>query len=268
MSKDAVESLRANLDDVRSVLATLTADEWRAPSACAGWRVQDVVAHMNSSAKLMTGRQAPPAVEGDRPGAETMAELLIEEQKAWAWEQVHEEFEELGEPFLAALQGMQDEPVASAEADLGDLGVHPTHILANAFAFDTYCHLRHDILGPETSVDRPLAEGDDIRLRPGIDWMLAGLPQMCRDALAPVATGTVELTLTGPGGGVWTIGPVGDDGLVHVGEGSAVDADATVSSSAHDFYSWATKRSDWRAACAVSGDEGLAAGVLDAVNVI
>ncbi len=267
MSKDAVESLRLNLGDLDAVLASLTAEEWTAPSACEGWRVQDVVAHMNSSAKMMTGRQTPPAIEGDPPGAESMAELLIDEQKGWGWEQVYGEYLELGEPFLGALAGMQEEPVASAEANLGDLGMHPTHILANAFAFDTYCHLRHDICGSDTSIDRDLPPADDLRLRPGIDWMLAGLPQMCAADLAPVATGSVQLNLTGPGGGTWVIGAVGDGGLTTVTEGQG-DAAATVTSTAHDFYSWATKRSDWRNACEVTGDEALATAVLDATNVI
>lgn len=267
MSSDAVESLALNIDDLRGVLETLAPEEWESSSACEGWRVQDVVAHMNSSAKLMTGNQAPPAIEGDRPGAESMAELLIEEQKAWRWEQVYAEFQEYTHGFLAALGAMQEEPVASTEADLGDLGTHPTHLLANAFAFDSYCHLRHDILGPATSIDRSVPDADDLRLRPGIDWMLAGLPQMCAEALAPVAVAPVQLELTGPGGGTWVLGAVADDGLITVTEGPG-DSVATVTSTAHDFYSWATRRSDWRASCTVTGDEAGAAAYLDAINVI
>jgi uncharacterized protein (TIGR03083 family) len=271
MSADAVEGLRINIDELRGVLDTLSAEEWEAPSACDGWRIQDVVAHMNSSAKLMTGNAAPPAVDGDLPGAEDMAELLIADAKTWPWTKVREEFDTYTDGFLAALEAMQAEPIASAEANLGDLGVHPTHILANAFCFDTYCHLRHDMVGPATGVDRALPEPTDLHIRPGVDWMLAGLPQMCTAALAPVATAPIRLELTGPGGGTWVLGAVGDDGLVTVAEVDAAaetDTDATVSSSAHDFVSWATKRSAWSDACTVTGDEALAAGVLDAINII
>lgn len=267
MSTDAIESLRLNLEDLGSVLASLSATEWQTASACPGWRMQDVVAHMNSSAKVMTGQQAPPSVDGDPVGAEATAELLIEEQKTWDWERVYEEFQTLRDPFLVALSAMQDEPVASTEMDLGDLGTHPMRILANAFAFDAYCHLRHDIVGVATSIDRELAEPDEARLRPGIDWMLAGLPQMCATTLSAAATGSVQLALTGAGGGMWLIGAAVDNELIDISEGSG-DADATVTSTAHDFYSWATKRSDWRAACAVEGDPALAAAVLDAANVI
>lgn len=267
MSQDAVEGLRANVEDLRGVLTTLAPEEWQAPSACDGWRIQDVVAHMNSSARLMTGNAAPPATDGPPPGAEDMAELLIAEQKGWTWEQVYDEFNTYTDDFLGALEGLQAEPVASTEATLGDLGTHPTHILANAFCFDAYCHLRHDMLGPETSLERDLPEPTAIQLRPGIDWMLAGLPQMCTEALAPVATAPVQLELTGVGGGTWVLGPVGDDGLITVSEGAG-ESVAQVSSSAHAFFNWATKRSDWRDHCTVSGDEAVAAGVLDAINVI
>ena len=43
---------------------------------------------------------------------------------------------------------------------------------------------------------------------------------------------------------------------------------ATITSSAHDFVSWGTKRSDWRATCQVSGDEAAATPFLDTVNII
>ena len=60
MTKDAVGSLRINMDELSNVLASLSEGEWQAASSCAGCRVQDVVAHMNSSGKMMTGKQAPP----------------------------------------------------------------------------------------------------------------------------------------------------------------------------------------------------------------
>jgi uncharacterized protein (TIGR03083 family) len=37
---------RAERSDLADLLATLTPEQWEAPSLCAGWRVRDVVAHM------------------------------------------------------------------------------------------------------------------------------------------------------------------------------------------------------------------------------
>lgn len=50
---------RAELADL---LATLGPDQWEAPSLCAGWRVRDVVAHMDSNEELgPVGTSSPAA---------------------------------------------------------------------------------------------------------------------------------------------------------------------------------------------------------------
>ena len=46
--------------------------------------------------------------------------------------------------------------------------------------------------------------------------MIAGMPQMQPTELAEVVTEPLELELTGPGGGTWTIQPAGEDGLISV----------------------------------------------------
>ena len=72
--------------------------------------------------------------------------------------------------------------MADTVVPLSDLGEHPLHLLGNAIAFDHYCHLRHDI---GAAVERAAALPHDPEvLAPTIEWMLAGLPQMCADALA------------------------------------------------------------------------------------
>ena len=151
--------------------------------------------------------------------------------------------------------------MADMVVPISDLGTHPLRLLGNAIAFDHYCHLRHDI-----PIDRAAAlPRDPATLTAVLEWMLAGLPQMCAEALAGVPAQPVNLVFDGPGGGTFVLAP-GDDGWT-VTEGSA-DGAPTVTTTVHDFVSWGTKRSDWRDS--VTGDvdhEGVAA-VLDAVNLI
>jgi len=53
-----------------------------------------------------------------------------------------------------------------------------------------------------------------------------------------------------------------------VSAGTLADA-PTLTSSAHDFVSWGTKRADWRATCTLDGARAdSAAVVLDAINII
>ena len=152
---------------------------------------------------------------------------------------------------------------------MGDLGTHPMSILPSTFLFDGYTHLRNDILTPNGSIDRPQPPRDEMRLRPTIEWMLAGLPWMCADALDGVVDRPITLTLDGPGGGTWTIAPGGDDGRVVVSEGASADAAATV----HEHRSRLrdlghAARAVARACVKIEGDEAYAARVLDAIKII
>jgi hypothetical protein len=77
----------------------------------------------------------------------------------------------------------------------------------------------------------------------------------------------VVLTLTGPGGGTWTISPGGEDGRVQVTEGADPAAAASITSDAHDFVAWATHRRRWAECVTIEGDEPYASTVLDAIHV-
>ena len=55
------------------------------------------------------------------------------------------DYRTLGEQALAGLEGLQG---VEETMDLGDLGTHPMHLIANAFAFDHYTHIRVDVLAP------------------------------------------------------------------------------------------------------------------------
>ena len=157
--------------------------------------------------------------------------------------------------------------MASMAAPVADLGTYQLHSLANAFAFDHYCHLRIDLLAPTGPLADTLPAATDAEVRPGVEWMLIGMPQMQPAELAAAVTQPLGLRLTGAGGGEWTIQPAGADGLIGITDGIA-SAAATVSSSAHDFVRWGTKRCDWRECCSVDGDSAYAAAVLDTLNIV
>jgi hypothetical protein len=109
-----------------------------------------------------------------------------------------------------------------------------------------YGHLRADVV-PALGRDEPAR--DETRLRPTVDWMFTALPQMC-----PVDA-AIEITLEGPGGGTWSIGP----------DAPAV---AKVHGTDHDFVLWGTGRRPWRDFVAIDGDEADAARALDAIRII
>ena len=157
--------------------------------------------------------------------------------------------------------------MAEALLPMGDLGTHPMAIMPCTFLFDNYCHLRNYILKPNGPIARPEPPRDEMRLAPTIEWMLAGLPWMCAEKLAFVDR-PINLTLTGAGGGTWSIGPGGEDGRVLVSEGPAPGAVATVTSDSHDFVVWGTQRRPWKSLTTVDGDTAYAARILDAFKII
>ncbi len=193
-------------------------------------------------------------------------DLLLAPRLDWSPAQVVEELQTYGPRLLEALTALQDEPLASTPMTMSDLGTYPMHQLADAYAFDLYCHLRVDILAPLGPIERQVPPADDARLGPAVGWMLAGLPQMQGDAF-PFVDRPLVLRLTGPGGGRWTIRGTGD-GHVDVEPADDSAPAATITSEAHDFVLWGTKRADWRDLATVEGDTELAQRFLDTLNIV
>ncbi len=226
---DAVDALRADSSALVTAARTFSPEQWATPSSCAGWAVQDVVAHMSALwLQLTDPGSLPPADPSGR--IERTQDRWVESMRGQSGEDVLAGYEaNAGNaiPTLETLRG-NETPI-----DLGDLGTHPLHLIANAYSFDHFTHLRADILGPIGPVGSA-PEWDALRLGPAMDWMIAGIPQMCAEALAAV-DGPVILDLTGPGGRETTF-PLRTD---------TADA-ARVTTSTADFVLWGTQRRDWR----------------------
>jgi uncharacterized protein (TIGR03083 family) len=245
------------------VAQSLRPEEWSADSLCPGWSVKDLVAHTSSNFHVLV---EPPKAAEPVPGlnAERAQDLLVDERRPWTPEQVLAEFEEYRQSALDVLAAMQEEPLADQSLALHELGTYPMPALADAFAFDLYCHLRVDLLAPTGPVRRRLPAADAERLAPGIGWMLTGLPQMC-PSVAVVLDRPIGLRLTGPGGGDYTMAPAPDRPVVTEG---ITDVAAVAISPAHEFVLWGTKRADWRSSTTIEGDRHYAAAVLDAINIV
>jgi uncharacterized protein (TIGR03083 family) len=263
MSQMGVDGLRAERESFLTILKSLRDDEWNAPSGCEGWAVRDVVAHLST---LNHGVVDPTFMPDTSGGTEPAMEAPVAERRAWTVEQVLDEYGTYSEQALGFFAMAQDPPLAETMLPLGDIGTHPMSELAGCFLFDVYCHLRHDILRPRGSIDRPEPPRDELRLRPTVEWMLTGLPWMSASSLAFMDR-PLALKLDGPGGGSWTIGPGGEDGRVLVSAGAVKDAVATARSGDHDFVAWGTGRRPWREAVQISGDEDYGSRFLDAVRI-
>lgn len=266
MSQLGVEGLRAERDATLEILKSLDDAEWNAPSDCEGWAVRDVIAHMGA---ILHGVADPAHMVDISGGAEAAMEKPVAERRAWPIADVLAEYETYSGQVADATATFQDPPLSETMLPMADLGTHPMEIMSNMFLFDVYCHLRNDILQPNGPIDRPEPPRDEKRLRPTAEWMLAGMPWMCADALRGVVDRPIVLELTGTGGGTWTIAPADaeSEGRVVVSEGAAGDAAATITSTAHDFVIWGTRRRPWGDFVKITGDDAYAARFLDALNI-
>ena len=260
MTALAIAALQTEIVRAQELIGSLTAQEWSSPSGCTDWSVQDVVCHM---ASVFHSIADPTTIEGGASDdVEQNAEVPVQARRSWTAQAVMAEYEEWAEKGLAALTGLQSPPMADTVIPLANLGSHPMHLLGNAIVFDHYCHLRHDI--GHTIARAAALPHDSDSLTATLEWMLAGLPQMCQTALSTCTQG-VNLTFEGPAAGEYTLTPSVPLWTVTAGNNPGFP---TVTTSAHNFVSWGTKRADWRAACTVDGDAAAAAPTLDALNII
>jgi hypothetical protein len=168
--------------------------------------------------------------------------------------------------LVETLGALQEPPVGTSPLTVADLGTYQMRQLADAYAFDLYCHLRVDVLAPRGPIERDVPPADEARTRPAIGWMFAGLPQMQGDAFHFVDR-PIALRLDGPGGGDWVITPAGDR-RVAISPAGAAEAAVTIRSGTHDFVVWATKRADWRDHVELDGDSEVGARFLDTLNIV
>ncbi len=266
MSRAAVDAYREERGATLDVLKSLSAEEWELPTGCEGWNVKDLVLHLGTSLQIVVDPEnaMPP---GD-DGTEASLDAAVAAARDMPVAEVLAMYEDLSGKATEAFAGLQADGIAETEIPMADLGTHPMHLIANAFAFDTYTHLRIDLSAPRGAIERDLPPASEAALAASVEWLLAGLPQMGTQALKPTITAPLGLRLTGPGGGEWTLRPSDGDHACEVVPGVADDAVATIESSVADFVSWSTTRSDWRDQVTITGDAKQAGTTLDAINLI
>ena len=256
--------MRSAGGDLIDIARGLDDAEWQTPSAAAGWLVRDVISHVGCLLELLQA-----AVRGEeRPdsGIEAINDAMVSERRGWDNTRILENVQKQLEEAIAAFIPLQDEPMASVETPMLDLGTYSLHAIADMFTFDMTTHLRYDILAPRGSITRQLPRLDDVRLSTAISWLLGGIPKMQTD-LACHLRAPLALRLIGPGGGNFLISAAAGSITVE----PLVSSDrpvAMLTSSTEDFLAWSTTRLPWRGLVAVDGDGGAASEFLDAINLI
>jgi hypothetical protein len=264
MSEAGISGMRMAAQDIIDVAETFTDIEWHTPSAATGWSVQDVVTHLGcllgDLVAAVKGRPLPEV------GIEKLNDIQIAEQPhRTGAETITFLTDELTEA-LATFGPLQDEPTASTDTPMLDLGSYPLHAIADMFTFDLATHLRYDILAPRGPIVRDLPPLDEIRLGPAVAWLLGGIPKMQPD-LVDAVTAPLALALTGPAGQDVVISAADGQVVVTPAQQGATEVAAAITSTTTDFLAWSTGRLNWRSAVAIDGDHGAALTFLTALNL-
>ena len=236
MTSGAADALRADRADLLDICAGLSDAEWKAESGCAGWSVQDVVAHMGALYWLMVDGSTLPDTSG--LPTERAQDVIVEARRSWSSAQVLEDYANVSKQAIDMCASLEEQDF---ELALGDLGTYPASVVPNAYAFDHYTHIRADLFAPRGPLTAALPASDERRLVPALDWIAAVLPQQNASLVASLP-GAVELVVTGVAARV-----------IKVGDGDVV---ATVESDAPSLVRWASQRGSWDdLGVKASGDE-------------
>jgi uncharacterized protein (TIGR03083 family) len=265
MSHAGITGMRCAAEDIITVGSGLSEIEWQAPSAAAGWTVHDVVIHVGALLEVLQA-----AVRGEPlpdSGIEALNNIQVSQRRDWDSARTLDNLHKQLEQSLPVFSSLQEEPMASAQTPMFDLGAYPLHAIADMFTFDMTTHLRYDILAPRGPITRELPPLDDVRLTPSVSWLLGGIPKM-QPTLAAHLSAPLVLRLTGPGAQEVLISADADTITVGPLDSTANSAAATLTSTSEDFLAWSTTRLPWRQLVSIDGDRIVATTFLDALNLV
>jgi uncharacterized protein (TIGR03083 family) len=221
---DAIDAIRAERAALIGICTGLTAEQWRAPSGCAGWTVQDLVTHLGNLFWLVVDGSHLP--DTSAVPTERAQEIGVEARRGLSAAAVLADYEQVSETGLTKLAELA---ALDVEVPLGeDFGTYSTRIAPCAYVFDHYIHIRADLFAPRGPLTGEPPPSDDLRVVPTLDWIDAALPQQNRSAVGEC---TLEIQVTGTGAR-----------QIKFGTGQPM---ATISSDAGALVRWITGRGDW-----------------------
>jgi uncharacterized protein (TIGR03083 family) len=261
MTLDRISAFRQERAELLSFCRDLDDAEWQTPSAADGWRVQDVVAHIGSACHAVFAPASMWILLGSKD-IERTNDYFVDQRSGWAPAQTLAEYECWSRWFLTTAAIVSRSPLRGVRMPVAGLGRFPVAVaLGGALVFDHHTHLRHDIA---PALGRPVPGTDANRMAVVLEWMMAVLSNQQRAAKPTWLGRPLSISLTGPGGGCWVVGP---GGSVAPGEASA--GAAQIAGTTMEFPEWGSKRVDWRDRdVTLSGDTEYGAVFLDALNVV
>lgn len=191
---------------ISALCTDLTEPQWKTPTDCPGWSVQDQVAHLVGSESRLLGRVAPEYTPLDTRHVKNdigaRNEVLVDWRRAWPGAKVLEEFREVTGERLRILRGMDAEDFAAqTETPIGPGTVRD---LLNIRIFDAWVH--------EQDMRRALKRRGELEsptAAHAVDRSALAMPFVVGKKAQAVNGTTVVFEVTGAAGRILAIGVEG-----------------------------------------------------------
>ncbi len=200
MTESGNQQLVDMLDHVWSSMAdlgsTLDETEWKQPTGCPGWTVQDNLVHITALERFILGDPLPTEdIPEDLPHVKNDVgksnERWIESRRAWAGADTLEEFRAATAARLEHLRGLDDDGFAADSWT--PMGPGTVADLLGFRIFDSWVH-EQDM---RRALDRP-GDLDSPAAAHSLEMMVGVLPYIVGKKAGAPDGSTVVLTLTGP----------------------------------------------------------------------
>ena len=200
---DMMESVWTSITDL---CATFDESQWKSPTDCPGWSVQDQLSHLAGSESMYLGRPSPDHTARDTSHVKNEIgernEVVVDWRRPWTGARVLDEFRELTAERMRTLRAFgPDEFAAQTQTPIGPGAMRD---LIAIRIFDAWVH-EQDIrraVGVAGNLDGPVAQHSMGRVTSAMPFVVG------KKAQAPDGA-TVVFDVTGPTGVTLSIGVEG-----------------------------------------------------------
>ena len=265
--RDLVDMLDAVWASTAALGDELDETEWKQPSECPGWTVQDNLVHLTALERFILGDPLPsedvpdglPHVKNDIGKAN---ERWIESRRSWTGADALAEFRAATGARLEQLRGLDD--AGFAADSWTPMGPGTVAQLLGFRIFDSWVH-EQDMRG---ALDRP-GDLDSPAARQALDMMVGVLPYIVGKKVGAPDGSTVVLALTGPLPTTAAVELV--DGRARAIQPASADPTVTLTLASDEFARLASGRSDPSEALvtgvvAIDGDVPLGGEIVRQLN--
>ena len=200
--QETVDKMEAVWLSITALCGDFGEDEWKSPTDCPGWSVQDQLSHLVGSETRLLGHPAPDHVPQETGHAKNETgkrnEVLVDWRRSWPGAKVLEEFQEVTGQRLRLLQTMSaDDFAAETETPIGPA---PVRELLAIRIFDAWVH-EQDI---RRAVGRPGAMEGSVAAH-AMGRMTMAMPYVVGRKVQPPDGTTVVVNVNGLAGRVFAI---------------------------------------------------------------